>query len=326
MTAQPSLTNSAPERGQSTTPIAACGLPRIDLDGAEKLLTLEISGAPRMRIFRFDRWSTRWLSEKIVDAYAYVLIGVMLPVRWRCSPRTLIFRCIWTPAIRHPPSTFRGVLRSLRCSTNSTCTRSHALQRSRHAVLDGEHAAGVATAWLTTSRSRVQSAVYDRGDPYLDMFVKDDGIWYFNQCKLTVDWTETRAIKTVSNSADGVTMRPDATIRRQGLTICSAAKGMRHQRSHATTHIKDVTNNDTGHHLCHRRGDPAATSCKRSEILVSPTPGPGQIQVEVRALPIHRGQRGSASFGRPHPGHRTVPGLEATWSRGRVRTRRLSTP
>ena len=35
MTAQPSLTNSAPERGQST-PIAACGLPRIDLDGAEQ--------------------------------------------------------------------------------------------------------------------------------------------------------------------------------------------------------------------------------------------------------------------------------------------------
>lgn len=31
---------------------------------------------------------------------------------------------------------------------------------------------------------------------YLDTFVKHDGIWYFNQRKLMVDWTETRAINT----------------------------------------------------------------------------------------------------------------------------------
>jgi NADPH:quinone reductase-like Zn-dependent oxidoreductase len=49
-----------------------------------------------------------------------------------------------------------------------------------------------------------------------------------------------------------------------------------------------------------------------TEIPDPPTPGPGQIQVEVRAFPIHPGDLVGISFGPPHPGQRTVPGLEAT--------------
>jgi NADPH:quinone reductase-like Zn-dependent oxidoreductase len=49
-----------------------------------------------------------------------------------------------------------------------------------------------------------------------------------------------------------------------------------------------------------------------TEIPDPPTPGPGQVQVEVRAFPIHPGDLLGVRFGPPHPGQRTVPGLEAT--------------
>jgi uncharacterized protein YneR len=29
---------------------------------------------------------------------------------------------------------------------------------------------------------------------YLDTYVKDDGVWYFSERKLMVDWTETRPL------------------------------------------------------------------------------------------------------------------------------------
>jgi NADPH:quinone reductase-like Zn-dependent oxidoreductase len=58
-------------------------------------------------------------------------------------------------------------------------------------------------------------------------------------------------------------------------------------------------------------GEPAEV-LEVTEIPDPPTPGAGQVQVEVRAFPIHPGDLVSASFGPPHPGHRTVAGLEAT--------------
>ena len=30
---------------------------------------------------------------------------------------------------------------------------------------------------------------------YLDTFVKQDGVWFFSQRKLMVDWTETRPLR-----------------------------------------------------------------------------------------------------------------------------------
>src|SRR5258705_2874761 len=41
-------------------------------------------------------------------------------------------------------------------------------------------------------------------------------------------------------------------------------------------------------------------------------PGAGQIQVELRAFPIHPGDLVGVRFGPPHPGQRTVAGLEAS--------------
>jgi len=58
-------------------------------------------------------------------------------------------------------------------------------------------------------------------------------------------------------------------------------------------------------------GEPADV-LEATEIPDPPTPGPGQIQVEVRAFPIHPGDLVGVSFGPPHPGQRTVAGLEAT--------------
>jgi NADPH:quinone reductase-like Zn-dependent oxidoreductase len=58
-------------------------------------------------------------------------------------------------------------------------------------------------------------------------------------------------------------------------------------------------------------GDPAAV-LEAGEIPDPLTPGPGQIQVEVRAFPIHPGDLVGVSFGPPHPGKHTVAGLEAT--------------
>jgi NADPH:quinone reductase-like Zn-dependent oxidoreductase len=58
-------------------------------------------------------------------------------------------------------------------------------------------------------------------------------------------------------------------------------------------------------------GDPADV-LQASEIPDPPTPEFGQIQVEVRAFPIHPGDLVGVSFGPPHPGQPTVAGLEAT--------------
>jgi NADPH:quinone reductase-like Zn-dependent oxidoreductase len=46
-----------------------------------------------------------------------------------------------------------------------------------------------------------------------------------------------------------------------------------------------------------------------TEITDPPSPGPGQIQIDVRAFPIHPGDLHLIS---PAPGHRAVAGLEAT--------------
>ena len=58
-------------------------------------------------------------------------------------------------------------------------------------------------------------------------------------------------------------------------------------------------------------GDPADV-LEVAEIPDPPAPGPGQIQVEVRAFPIHPGDLLGVSLGPPPPGQRTVAGLEAT--------------
>jgi NADPH:quinone reductase-like Zn-dependent oxidoreductase len=58
-------------------------------------------------------------------------------------------------------------------------------------------------------------------------------------------------------------------------------------------------------------GDPADV-LEATEIPDPPAPGRGQIQVDVRAFPLHPGDLLAVRFGPPHPGERTVPGLEAT--------------
>jgi len=58
-------------------------------------------------------------------------------------------------------------------------------------------------------------------------------------------------------------------------------------------------------------GDPADV-LEATEIPDPPAPGRGQVQVDVRAFPIHPGDLVGVSFGPPHPGQRTVAGLEAT--------------
>jgi NADPH:quinone reductase-like Zn-dependent oxidoreductase len=58
-------------------------------------------------------------------------------------------------------------------------------------------------------------------------------------------------------------------------------------------------------------GDPADV-LEVTEIPDPPTPGPGQIQVEVRAFPIHPGGLVGVRLGPPRPGQRTVAGLDAT--------------
>ena len=63
--------------------------------------------------------------------------------------------------------------------------------------IDGEHAAGIAYCLAHhvkvegSERSLMIAAIR-----YLDAFVKEDGVWYFSQRKLMVDWTETRALST----------------------------------------------------------------------------------------------------------------------------------
>jgi NADPH:quinone reductase-like Zn-dependent oxidoreductase len=58
-------------------------------------------------------------------------------------------------------------------------------------------------------------------------------------------------------------------------------------------------------------GDPAAV-LEATEIPDPPAPGLGQIQVEVRAFPIHPGDLIGARLGPRTPGQRTVAGLEGT--------------
>jgi ketosteroid isomerase-like protein len=63
------------------------------------------------------------------------------------------------------------------------------------AVLDGDRASGVAYCLAHhvkvdgSARSLMIAAIR-----YLDTFVKHDGIWFFGQRKLMVDWTETRSL------------------------------------------------------------------------------------------------------------------------------------
>ncbi|MDT5229819.1 MAG: hypothetical protein QOE94_3472 [Mycobacterium sp.] len=49
-----------------------------------------------------------------------------------------------------------------------------------------------------------------------------------------------------------------------------------------------------------------------TEIPDPPRPGPGQVQIEVRAFPIHPGDLVGVTFVPPAPGERAVAGLEAT--------------
>ena len=58
-------------------------------------------------------------------------------------------------------------------------------------------------------------------------------------------------------------------------------------------------------------GEPADV-LEATEIPEPPTPGSGQIQVEVRAFPIHPGDLVGVSVGSTDPGRQTVAGLEAT--------------
>jgi SnoaL-like domain len=62
-------------------------------------------------------------------------------------------------------------------------------------VLEGDRASGVAYCLAHhvtvdgSARSLMIAAIR-----YLDTYVKHDGIWFFGQRKLVVDWTETRAL------------------------------------------------------------------------------------------------------------------------------------
>ena len=69
--------------------------------------------------------------------------------------------------------------------------------QSTTTVLDGERAEGVAYCLAHhvtvegSERSLMTAAIR-----YLDSFVKHDGLWYFSQRKLMVDWTETRPLNS----------------------------------------------------------------------------------------------------------------------------------
>ena len=58
-------------------------------------------------------------------------------------------------------------------------------------------------------------------------------------------------------------------------------------------------------------GDPAEVLAT-TEIPDPPPPEPGQVQIKVRAFPIHPGDLAGINFVPPAPGERAVPGLEAT--------------
>jgi SnoaL-like domain len=64
-------------------------------------------------------------------------------------------------------------------------------------VLDGDHASGLTYCLAHhvkvdgPARSLMIAAIR-----YLDEFVKQDGVWFFSQRKLMVDWIETRTLST----------------------------------------------------------------------------------------------------------------------------------
>jgi len=58
-------------------------------------------------------------------------------------------------------------------------------------------------------------------------------------------------------------------------------------------------------------GDPADVLAT-TEIPDPPPPEPGQVQIKIRAFPIHPGDLAGINFVPPAPGERAVPGLEAT--------------
>lgn len=64
-------------------------------------------------------------------------------------------------------------------------------------ILDGQNATGITYCLAHhvkvegTRRSLMIAAIR-----YLDTFVKQDGVWYFSQRKLIVDWTEIHALVT----------------------------------------------------------------------------------------------------------------------------------
>jgi hypothetical protein len=64
-------------------------------------------------------------------------------------------------------------------------------------ILNGEHAAGV--VYCVAHHVKVEASertLMVAAIRYLDAYVKQDGIWYFRQRKLMVDWTEVRPLTT----------------------------------------------------------------------------------------------------------------------------------
>jgi hypothetical protein len=63
--------------------------------------------------------------------------------------------------------------------------------------LDGEHAAGVVYCLAHHVKAEgSERTLMIAAIRYLDAYVKQDGIWYFSQRKLMVDWTEVRSLTT----------------------------------------------------------------------------------------------------------------------------------
>jgi ketosteroid isomerase-like protein len=62
-------------------------------------------------------------------------------------------------------------------------------------VVDGDRASGIAYCLAHHVKvSGSQRSLMVAAIRYLDSFVKHDGLWYFSQRRLMVDWTETRQL------------------------------------------------------------------------------------------------------------------------------------
>jgi hypothetical protein len=64
-------------------------------------------------------------------------------------------------------------------------------------ILDGQNATGI--TYCLAHHVKVEGArrtLMIAAIRYLDKFVKQDGVWYFSQRKLMVDWIGTRALVT----------------------------------------------------------------------------------------------------------------------------------